>query len=113
REPAPRHELVAAREPGIEALEHDRARPAVRSDAQAIDAGFHAFEPGGPLLLGGGVEERYHEDVLQLGCTRLGRIAHRASHGCTQIRHVTARSSRTASPSRPCTIRSDAIGQLK
>ena len=83
RQPAPRHELVAAREPGIEALEHDRARPAVRSDAHAIDVGFHPLELGGPLVLDGGVEERFRERVVQLGRARLGRVADRALQGCT------------------------------
>ena len=83
REPAPCHQLVASREPGIEALEHDRARPAVRSDAHAIDVGFHALELGGPLVLGGGVEERFREGVVELGRARLGRSADRASQGCT------------------------------
>ena len=112
RKPTPRHQLVALREPGIETLEHERARPAVGPDGQPIDSGLQALELDGAAARAG-VGEGFREGVAQLG--RAGLVG--GGDGVKQRRaqsvHTTLPSSRTASVSRPLNIRSHDMGRLR
>ena len=111
-QPAPQHELVAAREPGIEPLQHERARAAVRPSPQAIDPGLQALELGGALVRTV-VREQLPQHLAEFGPTGFGGARDRGAGWRAGIDHVSASRSRTASASRSCKTRSQAVGRLR
>ena len=99
RQPAPQHELVASPEPGVEALEHERARAAVRAGAQAVDARLQPRDLDGAA--GTRAVQRLLEGVAQLARARLRRVDDGAEQCRAQLAHLSSPSSRMASVSRP------------
>src|ERR1051325_6817723 len=80
-EPAAGDELGAPPLPGIEALEHERALPAVASRAQAANIGRDALDAAGTVP---GARNELLDRVTHLHRAGLDGVAERAAHGVAQ-----------------------------